>query len=94
VPTNTDQQGRPTDSSHVPKPFRFFPNPTRDYLTIEHERPIDELFVMDITGKVLLRETPLQRTTRLDMQPYPIGTYLFRFSAVQAWKSGCFLLNR
>jgi hypothetical protein len=94
TPVRYTEQGLPTDTTNVPKPFRFFPNPTRDYLTIEHEQAIDELFVMDVTGKVLMRETPHQSSTRLDMQPYPTGTYLFRFSAAQIWQAGRFVLNR
>jgi hypothetical protein len=93
-PVRYTEQGLPADTTNVPAAFRFFPNPTRDYLTIEHERSIEELFVMDITGKVLMRETPRAATTRLDMQPYPTGTYLFRFSAVNTWQSGRFVLNR
>lgn len=94
------EQGQPVDTT--PKPnqpggeprFSYFPNPTRDYLTIESQDSIRELFVMNITGKVLMRETPDQTTTRLNMLPYPTGTYLFRFDAAQIWQTGRFLLNK
>lgn len=99
------EQGQPVDPTLQPDQpateprFRYFPNPTRDYLTIESQDAIRELWVMDITGKVLMRKTPGQpgpETTavRLDMQPYPTGTYLFRFEAAQTWRTGRFLLNR
>lgn len=95
VPTGAPQvryteQGQPVDSTAAPT-FRYFPNPTRDYLTIENAAPINELFVMDITGKVLMRETPNRPVARLDMQAYPTGTYLFRFSATQIWQAGRFI---
>ncbi|MEZ0611490.1 carboxypeptidase-like regulatory domain-containing protein [Fibrella sp. WM1] len=100
VPTASPQvryteQGQPVDSTAAPAPtFRYFPNPTRDYLTIENAAAIDELFVMDITGKVLMRETPNRPVARLDMQAYPTGTYLFRFNATQRWQAGRFILHR
>lgn len=92
--SNVPELGSIAPSDAKPAQFRYFPNPTRDYLTIENANPIDELFVTDITGKVLLRETPAQASVRLDMQPYPTGTYLFRFTAAGAGQSGRFLLNR
>ncbi|WP_375445480.1 carboxypeptidase-like regulatory domain-containing protein [uncultured Fibrella sp.] len=94
------EQGQPVDTTSKPNRsggeprFSYFPNPTRDYLTIESQDSIRELFVMDITGKVLMRETPDQTTTRLNMMPYPTGTYLFRFDAAQTWQAGRFLLNK
>ena len=94
------EQGTPTDTLAVKLPapaetkFRFFPNPTRDFLTIENPDAIREVYVMDITGKLLLRETPAQATVRIDMQPYPTGTYLFRFDAADAWQTGRFLVNK
>ncbi|MBO0931849.1 carboxypeptidase-like regulatory domain-containing protein [Fibrella aquatilis] len=93
------EQGTPTDSLAVKAPsretkFRFFPNPTRDFLTIENPDNIRELYVMDITGKLLMRETPAQPTVRIDMQPYPTGTYLFRFDAANTWQTGRFLVNK
>lgn len=101
VIANVPELSPPTDTTARPDlpSFRYFPNPTRDYLTIENAKPIDELYVMDITGKVLMRETPTQAgraatTVRLDMQPYPTGTYLFRFTAAGTPQSGRFLLNR
>lgn len=94
-PVRYTEQGQPVDSTAAPAPtFRYFPNPTRDYLTIENATAIDELFVMDITGKVLMRETPNRPVARLDMQTYPTGTYLFRFNATQRWQAGRFILNR
>ncbi len=97
APERYTEQGLPADTlaSRLPVPsevrFRFFPNPTRDYLTIENPEAIRELHVMDITGKLLMRETPGSPTVRLDMQPYPTGTYLFRFNAADAWQTGRFL---
>ncbi|CCG99918.1 hypothetical protein FAES_1909 [Fibrella aestuarina BUZ 2] len=94
-PVRYTEQGQPVDSTAAPAPtFRYFPNPTRDYLTIENTTAIDELFVMDITGKVLMRETPNRPVARLDMQTYPTGTYLFRFNATQRWQAGRFILHR
>ncbi|MBO0939168.1 carboxypeptidase regulatory-like domain-containing protein [Fibrella sp. HMF5335] len=94
------EQGTSADTMAVKLPvpdeikFRFFPNPTRDYLTIENPDTIRELYVMDITGKLLMREAPAQTSVRLDMQPYPTGTYLFRFEAANAWQAGRFLVNK
>lgn len=95
------EQGQPADTTSTsptqaggePR-FSYYPNPTRDYLTIDSQDTIRELFVMDITGKVLMRETPDQNTARLNMLPYPTGTYLFRFDAAQTWQTGRFLLTK
>lgn len=100
APKRYTEQGLPADTLAIKLPvpsetkFRFFPNPTRDYLTIENPDNIRELYVMDITGKLLMRETPAQTSIRLDMQPYPTGTYLFRFNAADIWQTGRFLVNK
>ncbi|MBK7407909.1 MAG: T9SS type A sorting domain-containing protein [Saprospirales bacterium] len=56
--------------------FRFFPNPTTGALTIETEGAIIELFLTDLSGKILQRIVVDGRPRfQIDISPYPSGVY-------------------
>jgi hypothetical protein len=56
---------------------RIYPNPTEGMLTLDFETAGERhITLSDMTGKVLLRQTVSESTTRLDISGYPAGMYL------------------
>ncbi len=55
--------------------FKAFPNPCRDIINIKCKSDISELFINDISGKILERHINLEQTFSTDLSVYPEGTY-------------------
>jgi hypothetical protein len=62
--------------------WSFWPNPTRGQIQIKADRDIDEMFLTDLTGKILERYTDIRRDRilRRDLSQYPKGIYLLTFA--------------
>lgn len=62
--------------------WSFWPNPTQGLIQIKVDRDIDEMFLTDLTGKILERYTNLERDRilRRDLSQYPKGIYLLTFA--------------
>ena len=71
-----------------------YPNPTSDVLHVEVDGQIDELFVTDVTGKILLRATPTQYKAALPVGQFPTGVYFLTFFTGQKWEKARFLVTR
>lgn len=56
--------------------LRIYPNPTTGLLHIKNEQPIDQVTVLDITGKALI-DTRTQNST-LDVSQLPTGVYILK----------------
>ncbi|MDR0437476.1 MAG: carboxypeptidase regulatory-like domain-containing protein [Bacteroidales bacterium] len=56
--------------------FAVYPNPTADVLHIQTEQTIQHIFVLDLTGKVIIMLQGDHRT--IDLQSLPIGNYIVR----------------
>ena len=56
--------------------FKFYPNPTNDFLIMELEGQTDQITgtLYDTQGR-LLRDLDIESRTRVDMRPIPPGTY-------------------
>ena len=62
---------------------RVFPNPPAGRLQVQPEAPLAgaRLWLLDLQGRTL-HEAPLPpRGSKLDLRPYPAGTYLLRVQA-------------
>lgn len=71
-----------------------YPNPTSEVLYVEVEGEITELFVTDVTGKMLLRATPAQHKASLPVGRFPTGVYFLTFFTGHKWEKARFLVNR
>ncbi|MDX1653313.1 MAG: T9SS type A sorting domain-containing protein [Brumimicrobium sp.] len=62
--------------------WSFWPNPTRGEIQIKVDRDISEMYLTDLTGKILERYTDLKkdRILRRDLSQYPRGIYLLTFA--------------
>lgn len=76
--------------------WSFFPNPTTGMVSILANTTIAELYLTDLSGKVLqvLRDLPPHRAVQVDLGAYATGIYLIRFPVGHAWVSGKLVLQR
>ena len=74
--------------------WKCYPNPTADILHVELEGEIKELFVTDVTGKIVLRAAPAQHKASLQLGSFPTGIYFLKFFTGKTWESARFLVSR
>jgi hypothetical protein len=58
--------------------LRVYPSPATDRLTITAEEPIAEVFIMDMTGRTVLRQEVNAGTAVLNVADYHSGRYLLQ----------------
>ena len=61
----------------------LYPNPTGDLFSVHSESPVEEIVVIDLSGRVLLRT---EQTSHADVSALPQGLYLVR---VRTEKGSC-----
>lgn len=65
------------DLNHNTIPYRLFPNPTNGFINIEYLSESNaELKLIDITGKTMIENTPLQPNISIDLSSLEKGIYL------------------
>ncbi|MGG7550941.1 T9SS type A sorting domain-containing protein [Chryseobacterium arthrosphaerae] len=65
-----------------------FPNPTKGPVQIKTKKAVDELFVYDIAGKIIMRKEHLgEGKNTIDMTSYPQGIYLLRIGSGEVWET-------
>jgi hypothetical protein len=76
--------------------WNYWPNPTSGLVYITADAVIPELYLTDLSGKVLQVVLGLQqgRTVEVDLGAYATGIYLLRCPVGDAWRSGKVLLQR
>lgn len=74
--------------------IKVYPNPTDGPLTLELEEDLDNLFVVDMNGKILFRVDPKKGTLQINMSDFPSGVYFLKFSHEGAWGSTQIQLRR
>ncbi len=66
--------------------IKIYPNPTKGLLHIQSNKLIDELYVYDFSGKVLIRKEKLPKgTNNIDITSYPQSVYLMRCRYGKQW---------
>ncbi len=73
----------------------YYPNPTNGIINIKADVDIEELFLTDLTGKLLQSITNMSkdRVYQMDLSPYPVGLYLLRYEHEGNWISGRVVLH-
>jgi hypothetical protein len=88
-----DTLKNPKDSVKVITPvisWKYFPNPTRDFVTIITDRDVEEMYLTDLGGKALMvihnlfKDSPKQ----IDLSDFPTGIYLIRYEVDKHWVTG------
>ena len=75
--------------------WRYYPNPTNGIINIKADIDIDEIFLTDLTGKLLQSLTRMKkdRVYQMDLSIYPVGLYLLRYEHEGEWISGKVVLH-
>lgn len=78
------------DSTPVNISWSYYPNPTRDWVTIKADVQIKELYITDLSGKVLqmVKDIHPEMPVKVDMRGYTSGIYLIRYPVGDRWISG------
>lgn len=58
--------------------FQIFPNPTKDFIKINSENNIQEVYIFDNQGRVLVYENNLESNSVLDLSSLNSGVYFIR----------------
>ncbi|MDJ1473480.1 carboxypeptidase-like regulatory domain-containing protein [Xanthocytophaga flava] len=74
--------------------WKCFPNPTSDVLHVELEGDLKELFVTDMTGKILIRSVPVDQKVALSMRNFPSGVYFLKFFTGTKWEVSRFVVTQ
>jgi hydroxymethylpyrimidine pyrophosphatase-like HAD family hydrolase len=75
--------------------WKYYPNPTRDYVTIESPEEIEYIYLTDLSGKILQRVNfNDSHKITLYLGDYPTGIYLLRYPIGKQWVSGKVILVR
>jgi hypothetical protein len=74
--------------------FRYYPNPTSGRLNIDIKGKIDELYLADISGKLLERYQVKERENlEINISKYPVGVYFLQYFFENKWLTGKVILT-
>ncbi len=66
--------------------IKIYPNPTKGVINIQSNKQIDELYLYDFSGKILIRQEKLPKgTNKIDITSYPQSAYLMRCRYGEQW---------
>lgn len=70
--------------------WSYYPNPTQGIVNIVSNTDLKELYVTDLTGKVIqvLKNIRSREVVQVDLEQYPTGIYLLRFPVGDKWLTG------
>ena len=76
--------------------WKFYPNPTTGIINIVANKEIEQLYISDLSGKVLQVITNINpnETVTANLSGYASGIYLIRYSLGKQWISGKIMLVR
>jgi hypothetical protein len=87
--TNTENNGTVITEITPPGKVKYYPNPTVDILNIEISGEMKEMFLADISGKILQRfDIENQKTFRISLAKYPSGIYFIQYMNGERWQTG------
>lgn len=98
-----DTTDNPRDSIDVTNPderpqvkWSYYPNPTNGIINVKADTDIEELFLTDLTGKLLqsIKQLKKDRVYQFDLSQYVTGIYLIRYLHEDKWITGKVVLQR
>ena len=81
IPVSLYLQGESTNlgvGSFDTLSFDYFPNPTKDVITIKSENFLDSLELYDLKGRILIAKTDVSGATTLNLSGYANGVYFLK----------------
>ncbi len=73
---------------------KCYPNPTSGNLTIEVSGIVEEIYIVDIAGKILEKPVFSDGRNAIDLGSYPTGVYFVKFMSGGRWGSQKIMLIR
>ncbi|WP_203293402.1 T9SS type A sorting domain-containing protein [Luteirhabdus pelagi] len=67
--------------------FSVYPNPVKDFLTIESSEVVDNVVVYDVLGKAVLQASPDRISPKIDMSGLSSGAYMVKVTIGNASKT-------
>jgi len=68
---------------------KYYPNPTFDILNIEITGKMEEMFLADVSGKILRRfDIKNQNIFQINLDQFPAGIYFIQYQNGESWKTG------
>ncbi|MBT8326567.1 MAG: T9SS type A sorting domain-containing protein, partial [Bacteroidia bacterium] len=94
--SNADTTVNPNPEEPVAISWKYYPNPTRGIVNIRASVAIKELFITDLSGKVLqvIKDINPEMPVQADLSGYASGIYLIRYPVGKQWVSGKVVLVR
>lgn len=74
--------------------WKCYPNPASEVLHVELDGGVAELFVTDVTGKLLLRAVPAHDKVTIQLGGFPTGIYFVTFYSGKKWEKAKVLVSR
>lgn len=76
--------------------WSYYPNPTNGIINVKADTDIEELFITDLTGKLLqsIKKLEKDQIYRVDLSQYVTGIYLIRYLHEEKWITGKVVLQR
>ncbi|MCL5992039.1 MAG: carboxypeptidase regulatory-like domain-containing protein [Bacteroidetes bacterium] len=75
--------------------IKCYPNPTNGELNVELTGQVDEMFIVDITGKILQRFENVGLGKQIvNLKDYPTGIYFIKYSIENRWATQKIMLMR
>lgn len=76
--------------------WSYYPNPTNGIINVKADTDIEELFLTDLTGKLLksIKKLEKNQVYRFDLSQYVTGIYLIRYLHEDKWITGKVVLQR
>lgn len=72
------------DNLLIKSEIRIYPNPTKDYITIEMTNFPDELqgliVISDLQGRIIYKTTQIKQKTIIDLSKYTYGNYILHIT--------------
>ncbi len=77
-----------------PGKVKYWPNPTKDIVNIEISGNLKEMFLTDVSGKILQRfNINNQNTFTINIGQYPAGIYFLQYQNGERWQTGKIILT-
>ena len=74
--------------------IKSYPNPTSGIVNIEHSKKVKEIFVVDISGKILQRYNNYEKDLiKVDLSEFPNGMYFLKYANVDHWEYAKIILT-
>jgi hypothetical protein len=78
-----------------PGKVKYWPNPTVDIVNIEISGDMEEMFLADVSGKILQRfDIKNQNTFTINIGQYPAGIYFLQYQNGERWQTGKIILTQ